>query len=275
MSVRQAEQVAALLSSLSVPWNGAWQGSAAVTGPQPGVAALPGGLRITLLSPGHAELKRLGAHWVREHARPSPDESPDGLSVEMATDQTPAEPSEASDKEQAARPPAEEGRDIDVEALANSRFVGDSSIANASSIAFLAEFHDRALLVGGDALADVLTRAIRALIEQRRVARLRVDAFVVPHGGSARNTSRELLELLDCDRYLFSTDGEKFRHPARETVARILTYGRSAPQAPLTLVFNHRSQFSEIWANPALQQRYRYRAVYPEAAAGGVTVSLL
>lgn len=163
---------------------------------------------------------------------------------------------------------------INVEALANSKFVGDKSVVNASSIAFLAELRGRAVLVGGDARPDVLQESIASLLSRRGTSRLRLDAFVVPHAGSKSNLSRELLALLDCDRYLFSTDGRAFNHPHRETVARIITYGRTSSERQPTLVFNYRSPANNIWADPELQQRYGYVAVYPESGTAGVKVQL-
>lgn len=163
---------------------------------------------------------------------------------------------------------------LNVEALANAAFSEDTGIANAASIAFLAEFSGKALLVGGDARSDVLCDSIRSLLSQREQKRLRLDAFVIPHGGSQRNLSRELLELLECDRYLVSTNGAVFQHPNRETIARIITFGRATPDRPLTLVCNYRSQFTDVWANPELQKRYRYTLVYPHQPDAGITVRI-
>jgi hypothetical protein len=169
---------------------------------------------------------------------------------------------------------AKESGSINVEALANSKFAGDRSVVNGASIALLAEFHDRAVLVGGDARADVLCESIATLLSRRKKPRLRLDAFVVPHAGSRSNMSRELLALLDCDRYLISSDGRLFGHPHRETIARIIMYGRASADRRPTLVFNYRSQPSEIWSNPELQQRYAYSAVYPEPGSAGIKVQL-
>ena len=95
----------------------------------------------------------------------------------------------------------------------------------------------KSLLICGDASADVLAGSIRRLIRQRGESRLRVDAIVVPHGGRAHNLHRQLLELLDCERYLIATSGERYRHPDRETIARILAFGPTDRSVPLTLVF--------------------------------------
>jgi hypothetical protein len=163
---------------------------------------------------------------------------------------------------------------IDVESLAGQEFHNDRSIANNASIAFLAEHRAKSLLVCGDASAEVLAESIAALIRQRGVRRLRVDAMVVPHGGSARNLNRELLELLDCQRYLVATNGERYLHPSRETIARILAFGRTDRNVPLTLVFNYRVPTTVVWDDPELQQRWNYRALYPQGDGGGIKVQI-
>jgi hypothetical protein len=163
---------------------------------------------------------------------------------------------------------------IDVEALAATPFTADRSVANNASIAFLAEHHGKTLLVCGDASAEVLADSIRRLLPANGVRRLRVDAFVVPHNGSLGNLNRELLELLDCDRYLISSNGEVFRHPHREAVARILAFGRAEPDRPLTLVFNYRTQWTSVWDNPELKTRWNYQAIYPTVEGGGIKVRI-
>ena len=153
-------------------------------------------------------------------------------------------------------------------------YTPDRSVANNSSLAFLAELHGKAVLICGDASAEVLTTSIRRLLARRKQERLSVDAFVVPHNGSARNLNRDLLELLDCERYLISTDGSTFRHPDRETIARILAFGRAEPDRPLTLVFNYRTEWTSVWDNPELKTRWNYQAIYPTVEGGGIKVRI-
>jgi hypothetical protein len=184
--------------------------------------------------------------------------------------------------ERASNPPASasqrhRGADdgpIDIEALIGRPYTPDRSVANNSSLAFLAELQGKAVLICGDASAEVLAASIRAVIGRRGQGRLRVDAFVVPHNGSARNLTRELLALLDCERYLISTNGSTFRHPDRETIARILAFGRSSPSTPLTLVFNYRSLWTDVWDNPELKARWNYQTVYPTGNDGGIKVQI-
>jgi hypothetical protein len=264
MSLRQADEITRFLAASSIRWNKSWKsGRVELRGDLPAVE-LADGLRLTLLSPNAGDLEFLEKYSERERQRIPPDAR---SGVQQGEESAAAERLRSRSQERM-------GKKVDIEALANARFVNDTSVVNAASIAFLAEFHDKALLIGGDARDDRLCKSVKLLAEMRGKRRLRVDAFVVPHGGSARNVSREFLELIECDRYLFSTDSTHFRHPSRETIARIITFGRAAPDSPLTLVFNYRTQWTEIWASPDLQNRYRYRAVYPETNQAGIKLHI-
>jgi hypothetical protein len=273
MSVLQVTQIAEILRIHKMAWNRPWEGGL-VTRSGLAPQSLPGGMHITILSPELMDVQVLQARWGREQAQArrgienaEPADSDDAAQAQEASGLKRATKSSSRRRDIERGPP-------DVEALANTPFTDDRSQSNAASIAFLAELHGKALLVGGDARAEVLCRSIAALLAQRGQERLRVDAFAVPHAGSARNTNRELLALLECDRYLFSTDGSAFQHPDRETIARILAFGRATPNRPLTLVFNYRSPTTQIWANPQLQSRYRYRAVYPQQNGQGIKLQL-
>lgn len=274
MSFLQATQISELLKANSMAWNRAWNGRLITLGESLAAQALTGGMLITILSPERRDFLLQAAQWGKESVGRGSEPAPPAESDEAAPESPPGPgESRAAAKSPSRRRDKGQGPP-NVEALANSPFTSDRSVSNAASIAFLAEMHDKSLLVGGDARAEVLSRSLTRLLAQRGQERLRLDAFVVPHAGSARNINRELLALIECDRYLFSTDGSAFQHPDRETIARILTYGRASPDRPLTLVFNYRSPMTEIWANPELQSRYHYRALYPEQNGQGIKMQV-
>lgn len=57
------------------------------------------------------------------------------------------------------------------------------------------------------------------------------------HHGSDRNLSKNLLDLIDCDRYLISTSGARHAHPNEITMARIFTHGGAEKE----IIFNYRT----------------------------------
>jgi len=136
----------------------------------------------------------------------------------------------------------------------------------------LAEFDEHAILLTGDAHAEVLARSITALQRARRREneKLKLDALKLSHHGSANATTVELLALLDCPRYLVSSNGNIFYHPDREAMARVIFHGGKRPM----LCFNYRSPLNELWDASALKARYDYRTEYPREGRAGLRVML-
>jgi hypothetical protein len=230
-------------------WNKAF-GRGAVVVPDTGALPtkeLPGGLRLTLLSPTREKLRELLPVWEKKCAEA-------GLDPQL---EPPAEV--------LAPPGLEPMGGLDVEALANEAFKEDDSEANGSSIAFVAEYGGRKVLFGADAHPSVLREAIQRLPG----GRVQVDAFKLPHHGSRKNLDPELLEVVDTSRYLFSTNGSQYRHPDKQTVARIVSRQRTCE-----LWFNYRSDFTRVWDDDELREEWRYQSVFPQDAGHGIVLDL-
>jgi hypothetical protein len=153
----------------------------------------------------------------------------------------------------------------------NRPFKEDTAAPNGSSIAVLAEFAGKRVLLGADAHPSLLEQAIQTLLrDSGNAKKLRLDAFKVSHHGSQNNLSPALLRLIDCRNYLVSTNGAVFSHPDRVAIARIIQNGGRQPH----LWFNYRSADNEVWAKPALQTKYHYTATYAANAEAGLRFSL-
>ena len=255
----QGEKLGAAIVRDGLRWNTSFHSKAAMV-PDSGELPwfeLPDGLILTVLSPRAAELAALKPVWEKECAKA-------GLmpgNIEEATEAL------ARDKKLAPRL----GESIDVEALASEPYIADSSAANGSSIALLAEFDGKSILLNGDAHSEVLEAGTTRLLTQRGMNKLHLDAVKVAHHGSMYNTSPSLLDLLDCPTWLFSTNGDKFQHPDRETIARILCSRRKDDSE---LCFNYRSKYNTVWDATYLQKRWHYHASFPDSDENGIVVDM-
>jgi hypothetical protein len=262
LSVKQGEAFSRLLEDprRRLPWNRAVtvagdESPAPVVfpaGAAPPSYAMPGGLQLTLLSPGSNQLDQLAKHWgkvLRE-----------------------LNPAKAMLGRKAPPKPVKDPATLNLEALASTPGRRDTSVANGSSIALLAEFAGRAVLLTGDAHADVLVNSIKSLqrARGREGERLKLEAMKLSHHGSANATTSELLSMVDCRRYLVSSNGNIFYHPDREAIARVILHGGIRP----TLHFNYRSPYNELWDSPVLKERYGYAAEYPQSGRPGLQVFL-
>ena len=258
LSAKQGEFFGAVLRDRDYPWNEAFSGFRIAVeddGPLPQVT-LEGGMVLTLLGPNEEKLRDMRDRWEDDLTRV--DLAPGDW--ETALELLSRDRSHGPDVLSAGH----EGPVV-VEELAEVAFNPDASEPNGSSISFLAEHQGKAVLFAGDAHAPQLAESVRRLIDARGLdGKLPVDALKMAHHGSARNNSYELLELLDCKRFLLSSNGSRHHHPDPETLARILTLH----DAGIEFHFNYRSDESLIWDDKHLMSRHGYRAFYPAGGSG-------
>jgi beta-lactamase superfamily II metal-dependent hydrolase len=240
-------------------WNHAFAEGPVVVGPKGPLPhrTLPGGLELTLLSPTDADLRVLRREWAKV------------IRDAKLTEQQVREIVVARADRKGIDLPL--GSEVSaVRAAATSRFKSDTSPANASSIAVLAEYDGRSIVLGADAYAPVLTASVERLLASRDRQRLRLSALKLPHHGSRANVSNPLLKLLETKRFLFSTSGAMFDHPDLEAVGRVLASGGKNCE----LIFNYATESTVTWKKAALKRAFGYSAEYPSADTAGIRVEL-
>lgn len=249
---KDGEALGKLLRSSELPWNVAFDTNAVVVpddGPLP-VVDLAGGARLTLLSPRRRKLVELLAFWDDELGGWGDD-------VDEESGETPPEPDDVLGK----RPAITSISAPEVEDYAAKKFTEDKTEPNGSSIAFLLEYGGKRVLFAADAHP---TELLDALERYRPGKKVRLDAFKISHHGSEANLSPDLLEKVDCCRYLISTNGDSFGHPHAQTLCRLLVGGGEKK----ALYFNYACDYTTVWDEPTVKKTYGYETVYPETGAG-------
>lgn len=253
------------------PWNNMFAGTAVMSpiATTPIERFLRGGMTLTILAPGEEQLARLADEWkkvVREAGLdPKDDERP--ANMLRAATRRGVKNSILGDRT--------------IDALANAKFTPDTAVANGSTIALLAEFDKKRVVLAGDAHASVLVQALTRVRQARRLASLDVDVFKVSHHGSQHNVSSELLTALSASRYIFSTNGAMSGHPDDETVARVIT---TPTRRKRTLVFNYTAativrnakepRSWPDWNGQRLKDEYKYDLEFPPSDDEGIAINL-
>lgn len=239
---KDGELLTTKLLEQHIPWNAAFGGRAVEHGRAPD--GFGDGARFHVVAPDRALLEQLVDVWEEECRK-------HGLIPGV----------------EAKEPPAIEGFEQlgprDIEKLAATPFVADPSKPNATSIAFLFEYDGVRILFTGDGDDRRIVASLKPLAAAEG-GRVRLDALKVAHHGSAGNVSRELLELVDCPRYLISTNGARHGHPDEIAMARILKYGGATKE----LVFNYRDRATE-WDVPEWKATYGYTVTVPPPEEDG------
>lgn len=254
----QGEYLTALLQKENLPWNEAFGGESVVVpdeGPLP-VHELKGGMKLTLLSPTWATLEKLRPKWQKE--------------VEAAG-LVPGKAKMALEKLATAKKlqPILGEAVVNVLKLGGSPFKQDTAPANGSSIAFLAECDGVRGIFSGDAYPNVLAASLRRLLKKPS-EKLALDFFKIPHHGSRSNLSTELIDMMRCKQYIFSSNGDIFKHPDQESVARVITHDKTSP----LIWFNYTTEFNKMWKNQSLIKKHKYQVNYPPDGQEGIVVEL-
>jgi len=247
----QGELLTDHIADRQLAWNSTFSSRSIVVeneGPLPEIK-LADGATMTLLSPGWPQLEKMAKAWDDEIRKA-------GLKQGEAAEQPTAIPG----LEMMG------GHLPDIDALLKTPFTEDDRPANGSSIAMLFSYAGATILFGADAHPGILVNSIKRLTGGQK---LKVDAFKLPHHGSRRNVTPDLLALVQAELYIFSTNGAYHGHPDVDIVARVI---HSAPDGA-TMVFNCRTKFNDMWDSASLKKKWKYKTVYGND--DGVDVELL
>ncbi len=134
-------------------------------------------------------------------------------------------------------------RDISLEELAKRKrkeAAESDDVINRSSIAFMLEAEGKTVLMMGDADPWIVYHKLVDLGYSENVP-LKADLMKVSHHGSRNNTCMQLLNILDCNKFLFSTNGGfgNSYHPDRETLAKLLICAKRKEGSQVFLYFNY------------------------------------
>lgn len=248
LGVKEGLALTKAIAARKIPHNVSFGGGAVrIDDKKPNRAhLLPGKLALTVLSPGDSELEKLLREWK---------------SVVAEIDNK-REATKAADL-------LGENRAPDVEELASKRFKPDDAVANGSSIALLAEYQGKRLLLAADAFAPVVEATLRQMGHSSS-NRLPIDAYKLSHHGSRGNNSLSLLELVDCQTYLFSTSGARFKHPHAECVACVLAFGGKQ----LKIYSNYSRGADVLWNNVPVARKYKHTVISPNNVGEGIVLQL-
>lgn len=202
-------------------------GPVAVENEQLQTVILAGGLSLTVISPDQHQLSNLDKPW---------DDTLKGAPEGW---------------EELGEP-----EPINIDFLASLPFKSDAAKPNGSSIAVIATYDGRSVLLTGDAHVGRLLRSLDIYKAQHP----EFDGFALikaAHHGSRGSVSLDLVKAVQCDCWAISTNGSQFKHPDREAIARIIV---GSPQ-PVHLHFNYDTIFTGYWRSPTVQP-YGFTTVY-------------
>ncbi len=252
ISAEQGTTVGALLLQGKYSWNSDFNNQAVCIEQRSEIELNPD-TNIYLLSPDKQKLEKLKDLWTDELKRYGASFNSDNSQLyddafEMLL---------SWEKEKAKVAPKQISATKEtIEELLKPPFDEDDTATNGSSIAFILQVQNKKLLFLGDSHAGLI---IHSLNEYQNKGVIIFDLIKVSHHGSFGNISLELLNKIDSERYLISTNGQRHGHPDKETIAHIITRKADFHRK---LYFNYITANSEYFDRVDWNEKYNYSIHY-------------
>ena len=123
--------------------------------------------------------------------------------------------------------------------LVSESHSANTTFMNKTSIALRIQAEEKTILLLGDSDAKGIIDSFESLGATKENP-MKADLIKMPHHGSQANINAEWFQLIDCTRFLFTTNGGNggAYHPDRKTIAYIDAWARRN-EIPITLYFNY------------------------------------
>jgi|TARA_R110002074_G_scaffold106578_1_gene230155 beta-lactamase superfamily II metal-dependent hydrolase len=106
-------------------------------------------------------------------------------------------------------------------------FDQDTSVKNGSSISILLTYNENNFLFLADSHPTQVSQALEELGFSKDNP-VKVELMQIAHHGSKKNMNKKLLEMVETDNYVISTNSTSHHHPHKATLARIITVNPKA-----------------------------------------------
>lgn len=131
----------------------------------------------------------------------------------------------------------------------------DTTEVNASSIVLLLTDGEHNYLFPGDSTPQVL---LDALSDYSETNPLRLDLLKLPHHGSYKNITHEILKKIICSDYVVLTNGKVHFHPNKKMMLKVLNWGRRTDDK-IRFHLNYHQELSEkLKISEAEQKKYKF-----------------
>ena len=259
ISAKQGCTLSALITRNGIPWNTSAKGytiMAPMTSPL-------GDAIIHVLSPNNKNIEALESFWKKRLIK-------DGLLKKAHSEEYWDDAYEFSISKDMPGFHFHEkkvSKSYDLLMLCKEAYEPDSSASNGSSISFVLETEGKRLLFLGDSHAETVVASLRTLYCEEK-APYKFDAVKLSHHGCYNNNSPELFSLIVSDKWLISTNGDKYNHPDMPTLAHIITSGVNNQ-----LYFNYPLPVCQELLKPDYHEGHDFDVIMPECDKG-ITITI-
>lgn len=134
----------------------------------------------------------------------------------------------------------------------------DNSTSNKTSIVFEIEKGNKKGLLTADVTPDRLEEIIDSLYNKNGGKCIKYDFFKLPHHGSNRNITKNIIKKINCDSFLISTDGNNNKLPNKKTFLKIINF-LNRDENEINFIFNYSNVIELLGVTLEEQKKYNIK----------------
>lgn len=135
----------------------------------------------------------------------------------------------------------------------------DDDPMNRTSIVLDISIEDRKVLLTGDITPDRFEKIINGMYISNGNKPVHFDLIKLPHHGSYRNLTKNVLEKIDCSTFVISTNGKKYSLPNKRALLKIFKYMPNTFNKEIEFIFNYESVLDLLKITPQEMKQYNFK----------------
>jgi beta-lactamase superfamily II metal-dependent hydrolase len=134
----------------------------------------------------------------------------------------------------------------------------DTSSANLTSIVLLIQGNNKSGLLTGDVTPKRFEILADKLYKENGNKKVSLDFLKLPHHGSHRSITKEIVSKFNCDTFVISTDGNNSYLPNKKTFLKLIEY-QDMIRNELTFMFNYSDLIDKIKFTEEEKSYYKFK----------------
>lgn len=122
----------------------------------------------------------------------------------------------------------------------------DKSMSNKSSVVLKLQLENRAVLLTGDVTPDRLELIVNKLSDENDGNPIKFDIVKLPHHGSYRSITKQIIEKINCNTFIISTNSKKDFLPNKRALLKILKFADRTNRQPINFIFNYEETLNNL-----------------------------
>lgn len=136
----------------------------------------------------------------------------------------------------------------------------DTNIANSSSVVIQIKFENENILLSGDVTPKEFSRLLNKLYVENGNSPVHFDYLKLPHHGSHRNISDEVLSRIDCHNFIITTNGG-FKLPDKKAFLKILKSINRDSRKTVNFYFNYGELIPNLCISNEELKEYNFKLI--------------